>query len=195
MCFNMIANMQKGCSENYFNLMGEDISIITSPAQDEQIVNKAQWSLNGLNRTVDVCYDIKDLEKFDSNRPIDLIFTAYWWVLGRSSDAISSKAYMSVVYELFIMDEVVADLEVNTRKPSEGETVIFDASQSYFARSKLTTGLLYRWTCPRKVQTHCDKFLYQSKLEISPDTFEKYLSFANLEFRFSVEVWPMASGD
>lgn len=58
---------------------------------------------------------------------------------------------MSAIYELFILDEIIPELSVNYPKATNGDVVVLDASNSRFAGSGSSDGLLYRWNCPRKI--------------------------------------------
>lgn len=74
-----------------------------------------------------------DAQNFPGNRPINFIFTAFWKVKsGDYYNAIESneKAYMSVVYEVLMIDEITVSLTSNWGQVPANETLFLDASKT-----------------------------------------------------------------
>lgn len=79
------------------------------------------------------------------NIPVEYIFTVYW----KNKDGNNGNdSYMSVVYTVTYVDQIEPSLEASSNPVDVQKTVTLDASDSQFAESKSTAGIMYRWKCP-----------------------------------------------
>jgi hypothetical protein len=82
---------------------------------------------------------------------------------------------MSAVYSVLVIDEIQVDLTASQTMIDVNETVVFDASGSYFKKTGDKAGLVFQWICEDNLQNWCDFFKGMSTLEITHAVFKQFL--------------------
>lgn len=76
---------------------------------------------------------------------MNFIFTVFW---ESSETGHKDPSYMSVVYDVLLVDHISPSLKASQTLVDLDSTVTLDASDSKFTLSEQKAGLYYKWTCP-----------------------------------------------